>query len=190
MAQAWEREQMGLSGLEQDVKAVYDWVRSQLSNHKEWLMNEITKIRGDMATYEQAANDALAAMRQQGQEIQDLTSQLKDALANNDNSAAQAAADSLEAAAQSILNHVENTDVPAPSAGGTADDAPAVDNGNDVNAGNTTPDVGGETPVTPGGTDAPVPADTPAQQDVADTPAEVPADVPASDTSTDETPSV
>lgn len=156
MGQSWQREQMGILGLEEDVIKVYEFVRSQVAGLKTWVLHELIEVRTMMATYEEAVNDAIAVMTS-------LSSELQAALAANDTSGVQAAADKLEAAAQSF----KSTGTPAtPASSGTADPqpaapvdpapadaAPAADAGNPVVA-----------PADPAATDVPAPSDgTPPQ---------------------------
>ena|ERR1044072_1938210 len=139
----WDRERSGIEGLEQDVKAVYQWVENKLAAHSTWVLGELGRVTARMATYEQAANDAIAVM-------QSLSEQLKAALNDDDNAAVQAVADRLEAAAQSFATAVQ-TDAPSPGPdAGNVDttvpaDQPSVDTPADA------PST--DTPAAPAGTD-------------------------------------
>lgn len=140
----WNRESTGITGLEEDVKAVYTWVENKLAAQTTWVLGEIGRVTAKMATYEQAANDAIAVM-------QSLSDQLKSALSNSDSAAkdaaVQAVADRLENAAQSFTAAVQ-TDAPSPGPDAGNSDAPA-----DV------PST--DTPVAPAGTDTPVDPNAP-----------------------------
>lgn len=115
MPQSWQREQTGIAGLEEDVKALYQFVNGEVAHVKTFILNEFSKIRKDMADYKQAAQDAAGALDAVVSKVQDLATQLKNAVAANDMSAVQAVADDLEAHAQSANAALAALDTPAPS---------------------------------------------------------------------------
>jgi hypothetical protein len=123
MPQSWQREQTGVAGLEEDIKALYLFVNGEVAHVKTFILNEFSKIRKDMADYKQAAQDAAGALDRVVSKVQDLATQLKNAVAANDMSAVQAVADDLEAHAQSANAALAALDTPAPSS--TPDPTPA-----------------------------------------------------------------
>lgn len=130
MPQAWQREQLGIAGLQEDMRAIYTFVAHEVASTKTFLLNELSKIRGEMATYSQAVDDAIA-------ELGDLNSKLQAALAANDQSAVQAAADKLENAVNALKDAHAAGPVDAP-----ADPTPAP-----VDQPPATPPAGTDTPV-------------------------------------------
>lgn len=114
MPQAWEREQMGFAGLEQDVKAIWDFVRNEISNQRTWVLNTIQGLERRMADYTQAAKDAEDALDGLTTKVVDLSTQLQNAIASNDMTAVQAVADQLEQHAQAAKDAL-NASAPAPA---------------------------------------------------------------------------
>jgi uncharacterized phage infection (PIP) family protein YhgE len=117
MPQAWQREQMGLAGLEQDILKVYEFLTLEVAQLKGWVLKQLSEIRKEMADFRQAAQDAQDALDGLVNKVQDLSAQLKTAVENNDTAGVQAVADELEShaqAAKAALNPVPPADTAAP----------------------------------------------------------------------------
>lgn len=175
MPQAWDRQKMGLAGLEEDVKAVYDFVRNELANHRSWVLNTIQGMENKMADYTQAAQDAETALDGLVAKVGDLSTQLKTAVANSDMSAVQAVADQLEQHAQAASAALNPPAAATPPADTTTPTAPADQTVTptpvDPTTGTAPTDTTTVTPVDPG--------TTPPPADATPTPADTPAPAPA-----------
>jgi hypothetical protein len=111
MPQPWQQDK--LSG--KIIDDIYAHVGKVESNLKTWVLNTIVEVMEKMATYAQAAEDAIAAINQ-------LKTELQAAIDNDDMAAVQAVANRLEAAAQSVL--APSNPEPAPP---VTNPAPPVD---------------------------------------------------------------
>jgi hypothetical protein len=157
MPQSWQREQTGILGLEQDVRALYVFVNGEISHVKTFILDEFSKIRKMMADYTQAAADAAGALDNLSTKVQELATDLKNAVAANDMSAVQAVADNLEQHVQNANAVLQGLDTP-PAGTVTADAPPNPGDSTPPNAGTGDSSVGNA----PAGSDTTLPADPPA----------------------------